>query len=88
MTEDLFARAKGPRADLPDTETVICPWCHSDCSDAEAAWREAVHRYVSACTECGKEFMFPDVDGEFVCVGLLSPPDMKYLASKEKPHAA
>lgn len=83
MTADLFARAKGPRCAAggwgPDASLhlLVCPWCGHDCSDAPYKWHDVdgKDRAVTACPECGKEFVCPDERGNLVCVGLLSPAD-------------
>jgi hypothetical protein len=74
--DEVFARAKGPRKPILGTEDFDCPWCGADCCEAFD------DNPVTKCVECGKEFVCPDADGELVCVGLLSPADMKYLALK------
>ncbi|WP_431861489.1 hypothetical protein [Azospirillum sp.] len=86
MDDDLFARAKGPRRTYPDLqpdEEFVCPWCGGTCPWRCSRWREDVHRYITVCPSCEREFLCPDERGELVCVGLLSPADMKYLAAKE-----
>ncbi|TWA71854.1 hypothetical protein FBZ84_101120 [Azospirillum baldaniorum] len=75
---DLFARAKGPRRLVTCTEVVSCPWCSEDAGEAVAAFEEETE-----CPACGKEFTVKGEGGDLVCVGLLSPADMKYLAARE-----
>lgn len=90
MAADLFARTKGPRraagewGPWADLQNLVCPWCCHDCADAPYAWHDVDGRdvAVTACPDCGKEFMCPDERGELVCVGLLSPADLKYLEWK------
>lgn len=78
--DDLFARAKGPRREVGGDYSLPCPWCGTDNGDLTADQNDDGS---STCAECGKEFVCPDEHGDLVCVGLLSPADMKYLAMKE-----
>ncbi|MBK3776343.1 hypothetical protein GAY31_19675 [Azospirillum brasilense] len=77
MADNLFERAKGPRREIVGTEDFDCPWCGGDCNEAFD------DNPVTICPHCGKEFVCPDEKGDLVCVGLLSPADMKYLAARE-----
>jgi predicted RNA-binding Zn-ribbon protein involved in translation (DUF1610 family) len=79
---ELFKRATGPRREITDDCDLHCPWCGHDCLGAAHRWREDVHRYITACPECGRDFMCPDARGDNVCVGLISPADQKYLEWK------
>ena len=76
MPTDLFARAKGPRVEISCPEIVPCPWCREDAG--EAVYDDS----AITCPHCHREFLCPDERGELVCVGLLSPADMAYLAEK------
>lgn len=80
MADDLFARAKGPRAPVRHEFDLPCPWCGADNGDLTADQNDDGS---STCVECGKEFVCPDERGDLVCVGLLSPADVKYLAARE-----
>jgi hypothetical protein len=80
MADDLFARAKGPRREVDGDYHLPCPWCGADNGDLTADQNDDGS---STCAECGKEFVCPDERGDLVCVGLLSPADVKYLAARE-----
>lgn len=69
-----FTRAKGPRLAITCSEQFECPWCRSDCMGAYSH-----DEPVTTCPHCGREFLCPDESGDLVCVGLLSPADVKYL---------
>lgn len=79
---DLFSRAKGPRRSVDGDYHLPCPWCGTNNDDL----LEQTDDGSNTCHDCGKEFVCPDENGELVCVGLLSPADLKYLIAREAAH--